>query len=168
MAMSAFVVMLLSVLLSSCGVSLDGSKAADEVFVAESSEQIADALAGAVNMRHFVKLGEESLPLHFGFDKTLFDDFAVYISSVQGSTDEVAVFHLNSSEYEGEVVSALSAKAAQKNNTFASYDAEAGEKRLEDNCLVFSSSDYVIMVVSDKVNSAKNTISSFYVESEKK
>lgn len=138
-----------------------------KVFVAESAEEIAGALAKAVNMDKYIELTEESLPAYFGFDSSLVSESKVYVNVLHGSTEEIAVFRYEAQENAETLINAVSKRAEQKSKTFVGAQ-DLNEKKLSDTCLVFSSGSYIVMVVSEKVDSAKKALESFYVESDVK
>ena len=59
-----------------------------------SANTIATAIIQEVPIDYMAKLEPETIPLHYDFDLTLVDDYAVYMSTINTSADEIAIFYL--------------------------------------------------------------------------
>ena len=60
------------------------------------------------------KLEPETIPLHYDFDLTLVDDYAVYMSTINTSADEIAIFYLKEGESGQQITQALNAHIQMK------------------------------------------------------
>lgn len=145
--------------LSACGApAADQESAAESVSVA-SANTIASAIIQEVPIDYMVKLEPETIPLHYNFDLALVDDYAVYMSTVNTSADEVAVFHLKEGESGQEITQALNTHIQMKIKTFQTLSPSESEKLA--HARLISNDRYIALLVCAKIDSAYAILTNF-------
>ena len=98
------------------------------------------------------KLEPETIPLHYDFDLTLVDDYAVYMSTINTSADEIAIFYLKEGESGQQITQALNAHIQMKiknlSNAFPNESEKLSHARL------IASDRYIALLVCAKIDSA--------------
>lgn len=132
--------------------------------VAESTKEVADAVAEAIGMTDFVSLDSEQVANHFGFDTAYLSEATVYASNVQNNADEVAVFRFASEAEAQKAMPDISERVERKSKTFNLLNKDEYDK--VENTIFLNKGEYVILVITSKTDSAWNAIESFYQSAE--
>ena len=138
--------------LSACGAPAANQDSAAESAPTASANTIATAIIQEVPIDYMVKLEPETIPLHYDFDLTLVDDYAVYMSTVNTSADEIAIFHLKEGESGQKIIQALNAHIRMKIKTFQTLSPNESEKL--SHARLISNDRYIALLVCTKIDSA--------------
>lgn len=136
-----------------------------QVIVADSTAEIADAIRESVGMNDYVSLDKEQMLTHFGFDSDVIADSTVYTSTKQNNADEIAVFRLSDINKSDDVMVAVSDRINLKLKTFDVLNSYEHDK--VENAIFLNKGEYIILVTTDKTDSAWTAIESFYQQEQK-
>lgn len=103
-------------------------------------------------MTYMAKLEPETIPLHYDFDLTLVDDYAVYMSTINTSADEIAIFYLKEGESGQQITQALNAHIQMKIKTFQTLSPNESEKL--SHARLIASDRYIALLVCAKIDYA--------------
>lgn len=90
--------------------------------------------------------------MHYDFDLTLVDDYAVYMSTVNTSADEIAIFYLKEGESGQQITQALNVHIQMKIKTFQTLSPNESEKL--SHARLIASDRYIALLVCAKIDSA--------------
>jgi hypothetical protein len=138
--------------LSACGAPAVDKESAVESAPIASANTIATAIIQEVPIDYMAKLEPETIPLHYDFDLTLVDDYAVYMSTVNTSADEIAIFYLKEGESGQQITQALNAHIQMKIKTFQTLSPNESEKL--SHARLIASDRYIALLVCAKIDSA--------------
>uniref|UniRef100_UPI003FF08CBE DUF4358 domain-containing protein n=1 Tax=Candidatus Fimivicinus sp. TaxID=3056640 RepID=UPI003FF08CBE len=158
-----FVLFLLIVLcaLSACGAPAPAfDRSQQESSVTASADDIATAIIQQTPIDHMVALESETISLHYDFDLSLLDDYAVYMSTVNTSADEIAIFHLKEGTDSQVIIRALNACIQMKMRTFQTLAPKEYEKL--SHALLLSNGDYIALLVCPKIETAYSILTENY------
>lgn len=133
--------------LSACGAPAVDKESAVESAPIASANTIATAIIQEVPIDYMAKLEPETIPLHYDFDLTLVDDYAVYTSA-----DEIAIFYLKEGESGQQITQALNAHIQMKIKTFQTLSPNESEKL--SHARLIASDRYIALLVCAKIDSA--------------
>lgn len=131
-----------------------------EVIVADSTAEIADAIRESIGMYDYVSLDKDQVLTHFGFGSDVIADSTVYTSTKQNNADEVAVFKLLDVSKSDEVMVAISDRLNLKLKTYDVLNSYEYDK--VENAIFLNKGEYIILVTTSKTGSAWTAIESFY------
>ncbi len=160
-----FVLFLIIVLcvLSACGApapAFDTNTAQKESSVTASADDMATAIIQQTPIDHMVALESKTISLHYDFDLSLVDDYAVYMSTVNTRADEVAIFHLKEGTDSQVIIRALNACIQMKMRTFQTLAPKEYEKL--SHALLLSNGDYIALLVCPKIETAYSILTENY------
>ena len=138
--------------LSACGAPAVDKESAVESAPIASANTIATAIIQEVPIDYMAKLEPETIPLHYDFDLTLVDDYAVYMSTINTSADEIAIFYLKEGESGQQITQALNAHIQMKIKTFQTLSPNESEKL--SHARLIASDRYIALLVCAKIDSA--------------
>ena len=138
--------------LSACGAPAVDKESAVESAPIASANTIATAIIQEVPIDYMAKLEPETIPLHYDFDLTLVDDYAVYMSTINTSADEIAIFYLKEGESGQQITQALNAHIQMKIKTFQTLSPNESEKL--PHARLIASDRYIALLVCAKIDSA--------------
>lgn len=141
-------------LLSACGAPapFDNKTTGAEAPAAASANDIAVAVIQKTPIDNMTALASESISLHYDFDLTLLDDYAVYISSVNTSADEISIFYMKEGADSESIVRALNSRIQMKMQTFQKMAPNEYEKL--SHALLLTDDNCIALVVCSKVDIA--------------
>lgn len=144
-------------LLSACGAPdpYDLNKTKPEA-LHDSANDIAAAVIRQTSIDNMAALEPESISLHYNFDLDLLDDYAVYMSTVNTSADEVSIFHLKEGTDSQVIVSALNARIQLKMQTFQKLAPNEYEKLSK--ALLLTYGEYIALLVCSNVDAAHSIL----------
>lgn len=142
-------------LLSACGAPYD-KHAEEQETAMESANEIAAAVIRQTPIDNMAALEPESISLHYDFDLSLLDDYAVYMSTVNTSADEVSIFHLKEGTDSQVIVRALNARIQLKMQTFQKLAPNEYEKLSK--ALLLTYGEYIALLVCSKVDAAHSIL----------
>lgn len=142
--------------LSACGAPAVDKESAVESAPIASANTIATAIIQEVPIDYMAKLEPETIPLHYDFDLTLVDDYAVYMSTINTSADtsadEIAIFYLKEGESGQQITQALNAHIQMKIKTFQTLSPNESEKL--SHARLIASDRYIALLVCAKIDYA--------------
>lgn len=158
--LAAFFLTIALCLLSACGAPAADKQSADTELASNiSADEIAAAIIQQTPVNHMTALEADSLSLHYNFDPSLLDEYAVYMSAVNTSADEIAIFFLHEGADHQVVIRALNERIQMKKQTFQSLPAEY--EKLS-RALLLSNGRYIALLVCPKVESAYSVLTEHY------
>ncbi len=158
------VMALLLCVLSSCGapgVSPNGVEKnmdSDSSSSSITAESLASAVISQTPVDNMTRLEPQTISLHYDFDLSLLSDYAVYMSALNTSADEVAIFFLEAGADSQEIIRALNAHIQLKMQTFQTL-APAEYQKLS-HARLLSAENCIALLVCPKIDTAYSVLMS--------
>lgn len=159
--LTLFLVAVLLCALSACGAPMvDKGSIEQESPAVASANNIAAAIIHEVPIDHMTELEPGTISLYYDFDLSLVDDYAVYMSTINTSADEVAIFHLKEGSDGQEIIRALNTHIQMKMKTFQTLSPNEYEKL--SHALLLSSDNDIALLVCSKIDTAYSILVESY------
>lgn len=125
-----------------------------------SANDIATAVIKQTPIDNMAALGAESVSLYYDIDLSLLEDYAVYMSTINNSADEISIFHLKEGADSEEIIRALNTRIQMKMQTFQTLAPNEYEKL--SHALLHTNGNYIALLVCQKADTAYSILMEHY------